>query len=119
MKTNKRSIIQVVVTLLLALVIATPAFCQTPSEIFANGLNMADQAIKDDDMHSFAEGLKIMEKALKKDKKRTDWCYEIGSRYYYYVTFGGHFFAWDREKGIKWFKEGAKTWRFEILTSSF
>lgn len=108
MKTNKRSIIQVVVTLLLALVIATPAFCQTPSEIFANGLNMADQAIKDDDMHSFAEGLKIMEKALKKDKKRTDWCYEIGSRYYYYVTFGGHFFAWDREKGIKWFKEGAK-----------
>ena len=108
MKTNKRSIIRVAIILLLAWAIVTPVFCQTPSEMFAHGLNMADQAIKDDNMHSYAEGLKIMKKALKKDKKRADWCYEIGSRYYYHVTFGGHFFAWDKEKGIKWFKEGAK-----------
>lgn len=66
MKTNKRSIIQVSVIILLALAIVTPVFCQTPSEMFTNGLNMADQAVKDDNMHSFAEGLKIMEKALKK-----------------------------------------------------
>ena len=80
------------------------AYCQSPAEMFSQG----DQAVANDDMYSYAEGLKLMEKALKKNKKRADWCYEIGSRYYYYVTFDGKFFAWDRDKGIKWFNEGAK-----------
>lgn len=84
------------------------AYCQSPAEMFSQGLEMADQAVANDDMYSYAEGLKLMEKALKKNKKKADWCYEIGSRYYYYVTFDGKFFAWDRDKGIKWFNEGAK-----------
>lgn len=101
MKTIKKLSPRVSVILLLVLAIVTPTFCQTPSEMFAKGLNMADQAVKDDDMHSLVQGLKIMEKAQKKDKKRADWCYEIGIRYSTY-------FNWDRKKAIKWFTKGSK-----------
>lgn len=96
----------VFVIILLANVIQ--ANSQSPTEMFRQGLEIADRAVANDDMHSFAEGLKLMEKAQKKDKKRSDWCYEIGSRYYYLLTFDGHLFARDRNKGIKWLKEGAK-----------
>lgn len=84
------------------------SFGQSPSDLFRQGLEMADQALINCDMYSFANGLQLMEKAQKKDKKRADWCYEIGCKYYYYVSFGNDSFAWDRAKGIKWFKDGAK-----------
>lgn len=108
MKTIKNIIFRNIAIVFIVWANVCQAHGQSPVEMFSQGLEMADQAVANDDMHSFTEGLKLMEKAQKKDKKRADWCYEIGSRYYYYVTFGGYFFAWDRDKGIKWFKEGAK-----------
>lgn len=108
MKTTNNIILRNIAIVIILLANVLQSYGQSPAEMFSQGLEMADQAVTNDDMHSFTEGLKLMEKAQKKDKKRADWCYEIGSRYYYYVTFGGHFFAWDRDKGIKWFKEGAK-----------
>lgn len=108
MKTTKKKILTVIFVILSSLTLSLEGYAQTPSELFAKGLEMANQAITDDNMNSFVEGLKIMEKAQKKDKKRGDWCYEIGVKYYDYVSFGGHIFTWDREKGLKWFKEGAK-----------
>lgn len=83
-------------------------FGQTPEEIFSKGLKMTDTAQKTDDLQSFEDGLKLMETAQKKDKKRADWCYEIGSHYYYYVSFGNEAFSFNREKGLKWFEKGAK-----------
>lgn len=108
MKMTKNSIFKNITIILILLVNVCQAYSQSPVEMFNQGLEMTNQAVAKDDMYSYVEGLKIMEKAQKKDKKRADWCYEIGSRYYYYVSFGGHFFAWDKDKGIKWFKEGAK-----------
>lgn len=108
MKTTNNIILRNIAIVIILLANVLQSYGQSPAEMFSQGLEMADQAVANDDMHSFTEGLNFMEKAQKRDKKRADWCYEIGSRYYYYVTFGGHFFAWDRDKGIKWFKEGAK-----------
>lgn len=108
MKTIKNIIFRNIAIVFIVLANVSQAYGQSPAEMFSQGLEMTDQAVANDDMDSYAEGLKLMEKAQKKDKKRADWCYEIGSRYYYYVRFGGHFFPWDRKKGIKWFNEGAK-----------
>lgn len=83
-------------------------FGQTPEEIFSKGLKMTDTAQKNDDFQSFEDGLKLMETAQKKDKERADWCYEIGSHYYYYVSFGNKALSFNREKGLKWFEKGAK-----------
>lgn len=108
MKINNKIFLRNIVIVVILFANMIQSYGQSPAEMYCKGLEMVDQAMANDDMHSFLEGLKFMEKAQKKDNKRADWCYEIGSRYYYYVTFGGHFFAWDRDKGIKWFKEGAK-----------
>ena len=108
MKTIKNIIFRNIAIVFIVWANVCQAHGQSPVEMFSQGLEMTDQAVANDDMYSYAEGLKLMEKAQKKDKKRADWCYEIGSRYYYYVRFGGHFSPWDRKKGIKWFNEGAK-----------
>lgn len=108
MKTTNKIFFRNIAIVIILLANVSQAYSQSPAVMFNQGLEMADQALANDDMHLFTEGLKLMEKAQKKDKKRGDWCYEIGSRYYYYVRLGGHFFAWDRDKGIKWFQKAAK-----------
>ena len=108
MKTIKNIIFRNIAIVFIVLANVCHAYCQSPAEVFSQGLEMTDQAVANDDMYSYAEGLKLMEKAQKKDKKRADWYYAIGCRYYYYVYFGGHLFTWNRNKGINWFKKGAK-----------
>lgn len=108
MITTKNIIFKNIAIVLILLASIIQAYSQSPAEMFSRGLEMLDKAVANDDMYSYTEGLKLIEKAQKKDKKRADWCYEIGSRYYYYVRLGGHFFAWDRDKGIKWFHKAAK-----------
>ena len=85
-----------------------PLAAQTPSELFASGLEMTDKAVRESDMWLYSEGLKIMEQAAKKDKERGDWCYEIGKRNACYVRFGGSIFIWDEETGRKWFEKGVR-----------
>lgn len=108
MKTTNNIILRNIAIVIILLANVLQSYGQSPAELFNQGLKMVDQAVANDDMHSFIEGLKLMEKAQKKDKKRADWCYEIGCRYYYYVRFGGNFFAWNRKRGVKWFNEGSK-----------
>lgn len=103
MKTTSNIILRDIAIVIILLANVIPSYGQSPAEMFNHGLAMADQAVENDDMHSFKEGLKLMEKAQKKNKKRADWCYEIGRRYYYSVT--GLCYE---DKGIKWFKNGAK-----------
>lgn len=108
MKTTNKIFLRNIAIVLILLANVSQTYSQSPAEIFNQGLEMADQAVANDDMYSYVEGLKLMEKAQKKDKKRADWCYKIGLKYVRYVSFGGHFHTWNFDKGVKWFKEGTK-----------
>ena len=78
-------------------------FSQTEraKDMWIRGVAMAVSAIKNDNMMAYDDALKLMEKAIKQNKKEGNWCYELGSRYYYLVPFGGHLFSYDEKKGIK------------------
>ena len=79
------------------------------NEMWIQGENMTKQAVDNHNLELFLDGLKLMEKAFKQNNNG-DWCYEIGSYYYYSVPFGenGNLIILDQEKGLKWFEIGTK-----------
>ena len=79
------------------------------NDVWIQGENKTKQAIESNNLVLYLDGLKLMEKAFKKNKNG-DWCYKIGSCYYYLKPFGdnGHLIYLDREKGLQWFEKGAK-----------
>lgn len=79
------------------------------NDLWIQGENKTKQAIESNNLVLYLDGLKLMEKAFKKNKNG-DWCYKIGSCYYYLKPFGdnGRRISLDREKGLKWFERGAK-----------
>lgn len=85
-----------------------PGFGQSSAELFEMGMAKTEQGYNNKDMALYEEGLKLMEKAYKKGNTRADWCYEIGWRYSCFIQIDGHLICCDRDKGLKWFKEGAK-----------
>jgi len=87
-----------------------PSLAQnSANDVWIQGENKVKQAIESNNLVLYLDGLKLMEKAFKKNKNG-DWCYEIGSYYYYLKPLGdnGHLIYLDREKGLKWFEKGAK-----------
>lgn len=94
---------------LAAVILFGPALrAQTPQELFNRGKDMTQEAVQNDDFYGFLQGVQLMEKAAAKDKQNADWCYEIGQCYSALVPFGGHFFAVDPKKGLKWHEKGAR-----------
>lgn len=78
------------------------------NDVWIQGENKTEQAIESNNLVLYLDGLKLMEKAFKKNKNG-DWCYKIGSYYYYPKLWDkGHLIYLDREKGLKWFEMGAK-----------
>lgn len=78
------------------------------NDVWIQGENKTEQAIESHNPVLYLDGLKLMEKAFKKNKNG-DWCYKIGSYYYYPKLWDkGHLIYLDREKGLKWFEMGAK-----------
>ena len=108
MKITKNTILRNIAVVIVVLGNVCNGYCQSPEEMFRQGLEMTEQALEKSDQKSYTEGIELMEKAQKKDKKRADWCYEIGCKYVRYVSFGGKAHTWNWDKGVKWFKEGAK-----------
>ena len=79
-------------------------------KMWLQGINMKEEAIKNQNRDQFLNGLQLMEKAFSQNKTRGEWCYEIGSCYYYRTPFGnnGNYIAIDEKAGVKWFQKGSK-----------
>lgn len=78
------------------------------NDVWIQGENKTKQAIESNNLVLYLDGLKLMEKAFK-ENTNGDWCYKIGSCYYYAKLWdNGHCRPLDRKKGLKWFEMGAK-----------
>lgn len=79
-------------------------------KLWMQGVNIKEDAIRNQNLSQFLSGLKLMEKAFSHKKTRGEWCYEIGSCYYYRTPFGnnGNYIAIDEKAGMKWFQKGSK-----------
>ena len=85
------------------------------TNLWDNGIIIAENAIAQDNMIMFKEGLKLLEKGIKKDKTPGK-CYELAKLYDGMLEwdrdttslYGGHWFSWDEKKALKWYEEGAK-----------
>lgn len=101
-----------ILALLLAIVCISPSHAESlePENLWMQGVNIKEDAIKNQNLSQFLSGLKLMEKAFSHKKTRGDWCYEIGSSYYYRTPFGnnGNYIAIDEKTGMKWFQKGCK-----------
>ena len=78
------------------------------NDVWIQGENKTKQTIESNNLVLYLDGLKLMEKAFK-ENTNGDWCYKIGSCYYYAKLWdNGHCRPLDRKKGLKWFEMGAK-----------
>ena len=101
-----------IITLLFAIICIMQSHAESldADKLWLQGMNMKEEAIKNQNRDQFLNGLKLMEKAFSQNKTQGEWCYEIGSCYYYRTPFGnnGNYIAIDEKAGIKWFQKGSK-----------
>lgn len=101
-----------VFTLLFAILCVSLSHAESldADKLWMQGVNIKEDAIRNQNLSQFLSGLKLMEKAFSHKKTRGEWCYEIGSCYYYRTPFGnnGNYIAIDEKTGMKWFQKGSK-----------
>ncbi len=101
-----------ILTLWLAIICVSLSHAESldADKLWMQGVNIKEDAIRNQNLSQFLSGLKLMEKAFSQKKTRGEWCYEIGSCYYYRTPFGnnGNYIAIDEKAGMKWFQKGSK-----------